>query len=174
MMSGGLLLSLSVLIFISILVTKVGARFGMPSLLLFLLLGMLLGLIPNLLTIVFTERIYALLFALVPIAAIFGYKLLGGRMDRASIVVVILVSLLGVPVMIYFELVIYIVQEYGASLKEALSAALEVVKEVAFWREESGELLQLLLFMGLALDHGLIAVKFGVFEELEDHVGPGV
>ena len=43
MMSGGLLLSLSVLIFISILVTKVGARFGMPSLLLFLLLGMLLG-----------------------------------------------------------------------------------------------------------------------------------
>lgn len=43
MISGGLLLALSVLILISILVTKVGARFGMPSLLLFLLLGMVLG-----------------------------------------------------------------------------------------------------------------------------------
>lgn len=115
------------------------------------LLDMLLGLIPNLLTVVWMERIFALLFALVPIAAIFGYKLLGGRMDRTSIVIVILVSLLGVPVMIYFELVIYIVQEYGASLKEALSAALEVVKEVDFWREVSGELLQLLLFMGLGI-----------------------
>ena len=43
MISGGLLLVLSVLIFIAILVTKVGSRFGVPSLLLFLLLGMLGG-----------------------------------------------------------------------------------------------------------------------------------
>ena len=43
MISGGLLLVLSVLIFIAILVTKVGSRFGVPSLLLFLVLGMVAG-----------------------------------------------------------------------------------------------------------------------------------
>ena len=43
MTSGGFLLLVAILIFIAILVTKVGARFGVPSLLLFLLLGMLLG-----------------------------------------------------------------------------------------------------------------------------------
>ena len=43
MISGSLLLVFSILIFIAILVTKIGARFGMPTLLLFLLLGMLLG-----------------------------------------------------------------------------------------------------------------------------------
>lgn len=43
MISGALLLLFSILIFIAILVTKVGARFGVPTLLLFLLLGMLLG-----------------------------------------------------------------------------------------------------------------------------------
>ena len=43
MISGAALIGVSVLIFIAILVTKVGSRFGVPSLLLFLLLGMLLG-----------------------------------------------------------------------------------------------------------------------------------
>lgn len=43
MISGGLLLVLSILIFIAILVTKVGSRYGVPSLLLFLVLGMVAG-----------------------------------------------------------------------------------------------------------------------------------
>ena len=43
LLSGNLLLLCSVLIFIAILVTKLGSRFGVPSLLLFLLLGMVAG-----------------------------------------------------------------------------------------------------------------------------------
>ncbi len=43
MISGSLLVVVSLLIFIAILVTKLGSRFGVPSLLLFLVLGMLLG-----------------------------------------------------------------------------------------------------------------------------------
>lgn len=43
LLSGNLLLLCSVLIFIAILVTKLGSRFGVPSLLLFLLLGMAVG-----------------------------------------------------------------------------------------------------------------------------------
>ena len=43
LLSGNLLLLCSVLIFVAILVTKLGSRFGVPSLLLFLLLGMAAG-----------------------------------------------------------------------------------------------------------------------------------
>jgi cell volume regulation protein A len=43
MISGSLLVVVSILIFIAILVTKLGSRFGVPSLLLFLVLGMLIG-----------------------------------------------------------------------------------------------------------------------------------
>ena len=43
LLSGNLLLLCSILIFIAILVTKLGSRFGVPSLLLFLLLGMAAG-----------------------------------------------------------------------------------------------------------------------------------
>ena len=43
LLSDNLLLLASILVFFAILITKVGARFGAPSLLLFLLLGMLAG-----------------------------------------------------------------------------------------------------------------------------------
>ena len=43
MMSDNLILLASVLVFVAILITKVGARFGAPALLLFLLLGMAVG-----------------------------------------------------------------------------------------------------------------------------------
>lgn len=43
LLSGNVLLLVSVLVFVSILVSKVGARFGVPTLLLFLLVGMLAG-----------------------------------------------------------------------------------------------------------------------------------
>ena len=43
LLSDHLLLLCSVLIFAAVLVTKVGSRYGVPSLLLFLLLGMLAG-----------------------------------------------------------------------------------------------------------------------------------
>ena len=43
LLSDNLLLLASVLVFFAILITKVGARFGAPSLLLFLILGMLVG-----------------------------------------------------------------------------------------------------------------------------------
>ena len=43
LVSEHLLLLFSILIFAAVLVTKVGSRYGVPSLLLFLLLGMLAG-----------------------------------------------------------------------------------------------------------------------------------
>ena len=42
-LSENLLLLVSVLVFFAILLTKIGTRFGMPSLLLFLIIGMVAG-----------------------------------------------------------------------------------------------------------------------------------
>lgn len=115
------------------------------------LLGMLVGLVPNLLTIVLDETIYAILFALVPICAMFGYKLFRGRMNKASIVITLLMSLLGVPLIEFFELVIYLMRDYAATLGEALAFSAEAFRDPAFLSDAVPDFLQLLLFMGLGV-----------------------
>ena len=115
------------------------------------LLGMLVGLIPNLLTILFAERVSALLFALVPIASMFGYKLMKGKMSKGSVVIVILLSLLGVLVIPFLELVFYFVRDYGAPVGEAISTAGQLMGSPEFLSEILSELLQLLVFMALGI-----------------------
>lgn len=56
------------------------------------ILGGLVAAIPNLLTIWFMEVIYSLLYALIPLGAYFGYKKLGGKMNKAGVAVVCLIS----------------------------------------------------------------------------------
>lgn len=115
------------------------------------LLGMLVGLIPNLLTIVFGERIFGVLFALVPICAMFGYKLFKGKMGKASIAIVIVLSLLGVVLIPYLELVIYLVKDAGFTLGQAFDIARLYMSQPEFLGEISGDLLQLLLFMVIGI-----------------------
>ncbi len=115
------------------------------------LLGMLVGLIPNLLSIIYTDRIYGILFALVPLASMFGYKLFKGKMSKGSIAIVIVLSLLGVVLIPYLEIVIMLVKDYGAPLNEALAYTLQLFREPDVLSELGGELLQLLLFMALGI-----------------------
>ncbi len=115
------------------------------------LLGMLVGLIPNLLSILYTDRIYGVLFALVPLAAMFGYKLFKGKMTKASIAIVIALSLLGVLLIPYLEIVIMLVKDYGAPLNEALAYTLQLFREPDVLSELGSELLQLLVFMALGI-----------------------
>jgi len=83
------------------------------------LIGMMIGTIPSLLTIIFAETEYAVLFALIPICAYFGYKLFGGRMNRAALIVTVIMAVLGVYVMT-FELFVYIdIVEYGYAISDA-------------------------------------------------------
>lgn len=56
------------------------------------LVGGLVGAIPTLLTIWFLERIWALLYALIPLCAYWGYRMLRGRMNRGCVVIVLLSS----------------------------------------------------------------------------------
>lgn len=115
------------------------------------LLGMLVGLIPNVLGIIYTERIYGLLFALVPLASMFGYKLFTGKMSKGSIVIVIVLSLLGVVLIPWMELAFYLVRDYGATVGEGLSYAAQYMLEPDVLSDLGGELLQLLLFMALGI-----------------------
>ena len=50
------------------------------------MLGGAVGAIPSILTIIFLETIYALLYALIPLAAYYGYKLFKGKMNLAATV----------------------------------------------------------------------------------------
>lgn len=115
------------------------------------LLGMLVGLIPNVLGIIYTERIYGILFALVPLAAMFGYKLFKGKMSKGSIVIVVVLSLLGVVLIPWLEMVFYLVRDYGATLGEGVSYAAQLMLRPDFLSEMGAELLQLLLFMALGI-----------------------
>lgn len=120
-------------------------------------LGLLVGLIPSMLLLLSTQYISAWLFALVPICAMFGYKLFKGRMSRGSIVIVIVLSLLGVVLIPYLELVVYFVKDAGFTLGQSFDIARAYMTHPEFLSEISGELLQLLLFMGLGI---LVAWRF--------------
>ena len=116
------------------------------------LLGMLVGLIPSILTIALVDRIYALLFALVPLASAWGYRKFNGKQNKASIVIVVLLSLLGVFVMQYLSVSIYLMREYAVSFGETFAYTME-------------ELLNLEGFMLVAQD-SLVPILFmllGVF-----------
>lgn len=115
------------------------------------LIGMLVGLIPNLLSIIFAETIWSLLFALVPLCAMFGYKLTMGKMNKGAIAIVVVLSLLAVLLIPMFELSYYLVHDYGMPLGEALRASRAAITDPAFLSEITSELLQLLLFMALGI-----------------------
>ena len=88
-------------------------------------LGAIVGLIPNVLTMLFAERIFALLFALVPLAAMFGYRLFKGRKDKAAVVIIVLLSVLAVFVQQTIYVVIELTKEYGVTFAEAFDATRE-------------------------------------------------
>lgn len=57
------------------------------------LVGGLVGILPALLLIFLTDRIYSLLYALIPICTYLGYKLFRGKMNRAALVTTVVVSI---------------------------------------------------------------------------------
>ena len=121
------------------------------------LIGALLAVAINVAAMVFTDRMYAILFALVPIFAMFGYKLFKGRTNKGSLIILLLLSLLAIPLMVYLTVTVSIVREYGVPLGDALRAAGQIVVNPEYLAEVRGTLLMMLLFMALGL---LIAWRF--------------
>ena len=115
------------------------------------LLGALLAVAVNVLVLVFTDMMFSVLFALVPIAAMFGYKLFKGKTDRASVAVIVLLCLLAIPLMVYLTVVVTVVREYAVPLGDALRAAAEIIVDPAFLSEASRDIIMMLVFMALGL-----------------------
>lgn len=71
-------------------------------------IGALIGIIPSVITILTMEYIYAVLFALVPLCAAFGYKKLGGKKNVGMIVIIIILSLLSVFILQFLVAAYYV------------------------------------------------------------------
>lgn len=115
------------------------------------LLGMLVGTLPNIFTIVSMEYIYAVLFALVPMASAWGYRKFKGKMDKLAIVIVVLLSFVSIFIMQYLVLAITLLDEYSLTVGDALwfaSDLLFTADGLALIVSESGSLF---LFMLLGL-----------------------
>ena len=114
-------------------------------------IGMVLAVAVNVLSIMFLERIFALLFALVPIAAMFGYKLFNGKTNKVAMVIVVLLSVIAIPLMEYLTGVVAVMREYPIPLGMALREIAKVFFAPETLSEISGELGMLALFMALGL-----------------------
>ena len=68
---------------------------------------------------VLVEKIYALLFALIPLCIYYGYKLLKGKMNKVVIVLTVILSVLSVYMIEMLLLAYYIVAE-GFLISEAI------------------------------------------------------
>ncbi len=114
------------------------------------LLGALAGSIPTILVLLASDRIYALLFALVPLAAMYGYRLLKGKKDKVSTIIVVLISILSVVFMVFVLSVILLMREYSASLGEALDYMIHYL-DFSDFMEIVGSFWQGFLFMLLGI-----------------------
>lgn len=117
------------------------------------ILGMLVGCIPNVLTIWFMDTIYAVLCALIPLCAFYGYKLLRGRMNWVATVVTIVLSLIGVLIMDIVLNGIYLSAMYDIPLIEATAFIFEILPE-------EGVLLDLILESGTAFLFVFLGILF--------------
>lgn len=88
------------------------------------LLGALVGTIPSVLTVLFAEKIWAVLFALIPLAAAWGYRKCKGKQDKGGVAIIVVLSLLGVYFLQIMVAGIQLVQEYGAGILPLLGAYL--------------------------------------------------
>ena len=114
-------------------------------------LGMIVGSVPTFLTIAFMQMEYALLFALIPICAYFGYKLFGGRMNRTALVVSIVMAVLGV-FLLNFEYIAYMVMhDYNATFGEMIRFMPELLRDGSVWLEIAANSLQEFLFSALGV-----------------------
>lgn len=122
-------------------------------------LGMLVGIIPSLFTIIALNRIYVLLFMLIPMFIYAGYKLLKGKMNYTALVLSILLSVVGLFAIFYIQLIYALVDE-GLTVKQSLDLlSLFDQKELLLEIVKTGDFVKCAIFeaVGIALAWGQIS-----------------
>ena len=118
------------------------------------LLGGLVGSLIPILVLIGTNTISAFLYALIPLAAMFGYRKFKGKSDKISIVIVVLISILFVAVIDFVYLAYLFQQHFHANFFQGLSLAFQNLGRLDQWFDTgvlTSDILKSLLFMGLGI-----------------------
>lgn len=112
------------------------------------ILGGICGILPNIITIMYFEHIYVILFALIPICIYYGYKVCRGRMNNAAVIITLVLSVFFLVFMNYLLLVFSVHKTYGLWL---FSNCLHLFLDPEYLKELlSGSWTQI-LFLGLGM-----------------------
>lgn len=115
------------------------------------ILGAIVGTLPSLFTILAMEKIYAVLFALIPLCIYGGYKLLKGKMNKFVIALTVILSILSIILLNMEELLYYLVHDYGLAFGEAFTFLGEIVGDGQFWAELLPSNIMAFVFIGLGI-----------------------
>lgn len=116
-------------------------------------IGAIVGIIPAFIGIYFLNIISAWLFMLIPVATYFGYKRLGGKLDRAATACSIIFSLLGMG-FLFLVLDVCLNMEYGNPLGMAIASTIQytfVNYSADYWSWLSPNIGQMIMFYAIGL-----------------------
>lgn len=109
-------------------------------------LGVIVGTVPTICTVMLADRIFALLYALIPICGFFGYRLFKGPMNRWAIGITVIFSLLSVYwMMVVIQVLVPL--GYGLSLSESLAVILPQLGSLNFWANMTANSASSFLFL---------------------------
>lgn len=116
-------------------------------------LGMLVGILPTVFSILALQRIYVLLFMLIPLASYAGYRLLKGKMNYAALVLSILFSILGVFLLNFINAIWSVKDYYDFTFGETLSLIGPAFTDKTVWTEivKDENFFKCLLFVALGI-----------------------
>ncbi len=124
-------------------------------------LGALVGILPSALTILLAQRIYVILFMLIPVCSYMGYRLLRGRMNYFALAVAVVFSVLGVYLLNFGVTLYSIADAFELGIRDALSLFPYMLIDPEVWEEISrdGDFIKCLLFAaaGIFLAWGMIS-----------------
>ena len=122
------------------------------------LIGAVAGALPAFLAIQFLHVVSAWLFMLIPIATYYGYKKLGGKMNRGATLFSLLLSLVGLGAVLFFWDVAQNIQFMSMRLGEALSYTVQSMFLPGYWSWLGGNLVTIVAFyiLGLVFSLGVV------------------
>ena len=115
------------------------------------LVGCVVGVIPSVLSILWVQRIYAMLYALIPLAIYQGYKMCKGRLNKLSIVITIALSVVGVYLIQLVLLTGQLMDEFSISLYWAVRLTVSLLGDPGVWADLTASSVMDFVFIALGL-----------------------
>lgn len=115
------------------------------------LLGAIAGTIPSVLSIIWTDTIYSLLFALIPLCIYTGYKWFRGKMNQSVIILSIVLSVLSVYIIEIVVLAYALMAGYSLTVSQVGPLLMEALKSTEVWIEMTQDSITSFLFIALGI-----------------------